>query len=139
MGTLKLNWITKCCKIVADILPAPSPPLTKGSKGQNSTYSEHSQVAYQIKGNNECSNMIANNFPADSPSPTTLDMGSIGQNSTFSEHGHVACEIKWNHEMQQHGKHGMKYPPPNADKSQLFQNMVMLHIKLKGIMNAATW
>ena len=28
-----------------------------GSKGQNSTFSEHSHVAYQIKADDECSNM----------------------------------------------------------------------------------
>ena len=50
--------------------------------------------------------------------------------------------------MQQHGR---KYfarrptnqpPPPPSDhwvKFQLFYNMIMLHIKLKGITNAATW
>ena len=30
-----------------------------GSKGQNSTFSEHGHVAYQIKGNDECSKMQA--------------------------------------------------------------------------------
>ena len=72
-------------------------------------------------------------------------MESIGQKSTFSEHGHVAYQIKWNHEMQQHGS---KYfarkphlpPPPHDPRGQgqkveikLFQNMVMLHIKLIAI------
>ena len=28
--------------------------------GQNSTFSEHGHVAYQIKGNHECSSMVAN-------------------------------------------------------------------------------
>ena len=31
-----------------------------GSIGENSTFSEHGHVAYQIKGDNECSNMVAN-------------------------------------------------------------------------------
>ena len=87
--------------------PPPPPPLHPptlgmGSVGQNSALLEHSHVAYQITGNHECSNMVANILPAD-PSPTTLGMGSIGQNSTFSEHGHVAYQIKWNHKLQQHG------------------------------------
>ena len=73
--------------------------------GQNSTFSEHGHVAYQIKGNHDCSNMAANILPADPhPPPSPLPLG-------------------W----------GKKV------KIQLFQNMVMLHIKLKGIMNAATW
>ena len=41
-------------------------PLTLGlgSKGQNSTLSENGHVAYQIKGNHECSNMVANTLSA---------------------------------------------------------------------------
>ena len=68
---------------------------------------------------------------------------SIGQKSTISEHGHVAYQIEWNHKMQQHSSKYFAHrpPPPHAaDKCQLFQNMVMLHIKLKRIIeNAATW
>ena len=67
-----------------------------GSKGQYSTFSEHGHVAYQIKGNQKCSNMVANILPADPRDP-----------------GDVV-------------------------KIQFFQNMDMLHIKLKGITNAAT-
>ena len=56
--------------MVANILPAdPSPPhnlhtLGIGSVGQNSTFSEHGHVAYQIE-NNECSKMVVNILPAD--------------------------------------------------------------------------
>ena len=74
----------------------------KGSKGQNSTFLEHSHVAYHIKENKECSNMEANILPTNPTIPPTLGMGSQGQNS-------------------------------------LFQNMIMLHINLKRITNAATW
>ena len=84
-----------------ETLPTPY-PLTMESKSQNSTFSEHGHVAYQIKDNHECSNMAANILPADPPTPT-LGIGSVDQNITF------------------------------------FQNMVMLHIKLKRITNAATW
>ena len=41
-----------------------------GSVGHNSTFSEHGHVAYQIKENQECSNMVANIMPADPPSPS---------------------------------------------------------------------
>ena len=44
-------------------------------------------VMLHIKENNECSNMVANILPAESP-PPNLGLGSIGQNSTFSEHPH---------------------------------------------------
>ena len=42
----------------------PPTPLT-WSIGQKSTFSEHGHVAYQIKGNHECSNMVANILHAD--------------------------------------------------------------------------
>ena len=46
------------------------------SKGQNLTFSEHDHVAYQIKGNHECSNMVANIFPAD-PRPLVKKIFSL--------------------------------------------------------------
>ena len=71
-----------------------------GSKGQIATFSEHCYVAYQIKGNQVCSNMVANILPAD-PSPPPP-------------------------------------PPPHTHThTHLPQNMVMLHIKLKVVRNAA--
>ena len=90
--------------MVANILPS-DPTLSTlgvGSKGRNSTFSEHGHVAYQIKGNHECSNLEANILPADLTPTPTLGMRSKGQNS-------------------------------------ILQNMVMLHIKLNGSTNAATW
>ena len=118
---------TATCNMVANIMPAeppppPPPPPTLGVKIQlfqnmvilriklkacphppspypwvkrsNLTFAEHDHVAYQIKGNHECSNMVANILPAAPLSPQKV-------------------------------------------KIQLFQNMVMLHIK--GIASAATW
>ena len=98
--------------MVANILPIdppPLPPTTLGHKikGQNSTFSEHGQVAYQIKGNHKCSKMVT----------PTLWMGSIGQNSTISEHGHVAYQIIGNHEMQQHGSKYFAHRPLTPDPS----------------------
>ena len=75
-------------------LPSPT-PLTIGSKGQNSTFSEHGHVVYQIKDNHKCSNMLANILPTD-PDSLALGMGSVDQNSS-SEHSHVAYQIKDNH------------------------------------------
>ena len=47
--------------MVATILPIDHLlTLGMGSKGQTFTFSEHGHVAYQIKGNDECSNMQAN-------------------------------------------------------------------------------
>ena len=41
-----------------------------GSVGQNSTFSEHGHVGYEIKENQECSNMVANILPTD-PYPSS--------------------------------------------------------------------
>ena len=65
--------------------------------------------------------------------------------STFSEHGHVAYQIKGNHELSSMVANILHTDPPppmtlgDGDKIELFHNMVMLHIKIKGITNAATW
>ena len=111
--------------------------LGMGSKVQNSTFSEHGHVAYQLKEKHECSNMVPNILLADT---LTLRMGQIGQNLPFSEHGHIEYQFKGNQKMQQHGS---KYLPRDAYalprpwgwgqkvKIQLFQNMVMLHIQIK--------
>ena len=50
--------------------PTPNLTLGMGSVGQNSTFSEHVHVAYQIKKNHKCSNLVANNLPADPLPPT---------------------------------------------------------------------
>ena len=64
-----------------------------GSKGQNLTFSEHGHVAYQIKRNHQCSNMVANIMPADPPP----DPGSQKvKKSSFSDYGYVAYPIKDN-------------------------------------------
>ena len=63
----------------------------------------------------------------------------------FSEHGHIAYQIKWNHacsNMLVNILPAFPHPPsPNPQvkvKIKLFQNMVMLHIKLKGFTHTAT-
>ena len=73
------------------------PPPRPWVFGQNIISTEHGHVAYPIKWNHECSNMVANILPA--------GVGSKCQNSTFLEHGHVAYQIKLNCEcskMQAH-------------------------------------
>ena len=47
----------------------PSPDPEMGSKGQNSTASEQGHVAYQIKGNAECSNIQAHILSLHAPRP----------------------------------------------------------------------
>ena len=57
-----------------------------------------------------------------------------------------AYEIKRNHECSEMVANILPAHPPSSPlglgqivKIQLFQNMVVVHIKLKGITNAATW
>ena len=65
--------------------------LEVGSKGQNSTFSEHGHVAYQIDGNHKCSYMVVANILSACPD-TPPDPGDRVKKSicSFSEHGHVA-------------------------------------------------
>ena len=60
--------------------------------GAEVTFSEYGHVAYQIKADDFCSNMVANILPTDTPS--TQGMGSKGQTIYFSESSHVAYQIK---------------------------------------------
>ena len=62
------------------------------SKVKIKLFSIHGHVAYTIKGNHWCSNMVAYIMPAD------LDPGGKRLKFNFSEHGHVAYQIKGNHE-----------------------------------------
>ena len=77
--------------------------------------------------------MVANILPTDPGD-------GVGRSKKKSEHFHVAYQNKGNHETQQHGsKYFARRPPPRPwgwglyVKIQLFQNIVMLHIKLKRI------
>ena len=62
--------------------PPPSPDPEDRVKGRILTFSEHGHVAYQIKGNQVCSTMVANILPA--VPDLALGVGSKGQNSTCS-------------------------------------------------------
>ena len=63
--------------------PPPPDPRGRGSKGQNSTFSEHGQVAYQIKGNHECRNMVENILPADPNGPRD----GVNRSKFIDKHG----------------------------------------------------
>ena len=47
----------------------PTPTPTLGVKRSQFDFLEHNYVAYQIEGDHECSNMVANIFPEDLPPP----------------------------------------------------------------------
>ena len=57
-------------------------------------FSEYGHVAYQIKADNVCSNMVANILPTDTP--LTQRMGSKGQTIYFCESSRVIYQIKGN-------------------------------------------
>ena len=130
---------------------ASPPALGMGSIGQNSTFNEHGHVAYRIKGNRECNNMVRIFCPQTTLPPTsTLRIGSIDQKSSFTEHGHVTYQIDWYHECSNMVANSLpadptKPPIPDPgdgvknSKFNFFQNMFLLHIKLKGITDTATW
>ena len=57
-------------------------------------FSEYGHIAYQIKADNVCSNMVENILPTFTH--LTQGMGSKGQTIYFCESSHVAYEIKGN-------------------------------------------
>ena len=58
------------------------------------SFLEYGHIAYQIKADNACSNMIANILPTDSP--LTQGVGSKDQTIFFCESSHVAYQIEGN-------------------------------------------
>ena len=74
----------------------PHPPTQGvGSKGENSTFSEHSHVAYQIKGNDECNNIQA--YILSLHIPSTHGVGSkVKTCCFFSESIHVTYQLNGN-------------------------------------------
>ena len=65
-----------------------------GAEAKIKLFSEYGHVAYQIKADDFCNNMVANILPTDTP--LTQGVGSKGQTISFSESSHVAYQIKGN-------------------------------------------
>ena len=114
-----------------------------GSKCQNSIFLEHGHVAYQIKGNHVCINMVETSL-AGNPSHPLLPWGSKGQNQIFTEYDHIILNRFSNSETWQQifCLHTFSLPHSTLGvglkvKIQL-ENMVMLHMKLNRIAKAAT-
>ena len=141
--------------MVGHILPADlAPTLGVGSKF-NFFRTWSCCISYQIKWNHECSNMAANILVVPTshhhhpPPPPTEGVGS---KSIFFRTWSccISSQIKWNAACSNMVATTLPAdspphpPPPDPGMEsqvliQLFQNMVMLHIKLNGITNAATW
>ena len=91
-------------------------------------------VAYQIKGNGACSNIVVNTLPID---PLSRPWG-VGKKVKihFSDYGHVAYQIKGNDKCSNMQAHILSFHIPSTlgwgKMSKLFfLKAVMLHIKLK--------
>ena len=123
--------------MVANILPAePSSPPSPdpGVKRSNSTFPEHGQIAYQIKQNHKCGNVVAYILPANPLLPPPDPGGGVKMSKlTFSKHAHVAYQLKWNHKCSHMVANIFPADPPGPwgqkFKIKLFQNIVILHIK----------
>ena len=68
--------------------------LGGGAEAKSKFFSEYGHVAYQIKANEACTNMVKNILHTDTP--LTSWVGSKGQTISFSESSHVAHQIKGN-------------------------------------------
>ena len=72
-----------------------------GSKAQNSTSSEYGHVAYQIKRNHTCSNIIGNILPAEPPPPPHANTGGLSvkiqlfQNILHIKFKYIINAAKW--------------------------------------------
>ena len=60
--------------MIANILHAYPSPIALGD-GSKLTFSEHGHVAYQIKGNHNCNNLVANHKPSGPTPPPPPDPG----------------------------------------------------------------
>ena len=97
-----------------------------GSKGQDSTFTEHDHVAYQNQGIT-CAALWWQNFCLQTPNPMTLGLESKGQNSTFSEHGHYAYQIKGNYNCRNMVAKNLPVAPPPPTPLELGQKITEIH------------
>ena len=127
--------------------PPPSPPIpvVKIQLFQNMV-----MFHIKLKETTKCSSMIANIWPADpSPTPWPCCWGQKVKIKLFQNMVMFAYQIKENHKYSNMVANNLPkdpYPPHpltlglgSKGQNKLFHNMVMLHIKLKRIKNAATW
>ena len=105
-----------------------------GSICQNSNFFEHGHVAYQIKRNQGCRNMLEN-ILAENPLPPPLTLGVKRPKLIF--YRILSYQIKWILEFRNMAANILPtYLLPNP--LDLIENMVLLHMKLNRIPKAAT-
>ena len=71
---------------------SPSMSIGEGTEAKINLFLEYGRVAYQIKAVAECSNMVANILPTDTP--LTLGWGQNVKPYLFSENSHIAYQSK---------------------------------------------
>ena len=112
---------------------ARSPPPDPVGQVKIHFFSEHGHVAYKIKWNQECNNMVANILPA--APPPSLDPGVKRSKFNFFRRWSCCISNKRNHECSNMVANILPEDPTDHGdqkvKIQLFQNMVMLHIILQ--------
>ena len=122
-------------------------PLTLGVIRSKFNFFITMNVAYQIKGNQECSNMNANILPAKLPHPTTDPWVNRSKVNFFNTWSSCITKLKGISKCSNMVAKIVRRPASPHDprrwyqkvKVQLFTIDVILHIKLKRIANAATW
>ena len=116
--------------------PLPHDPRGCGQNVKIQLFLEHGHVAYQIKGNHKCRNMVANILPTDplTPPPHNLGMRSIGQHSTFQNMAMWPIKLNGITKCSKMVANILPADPPltlgSKGQNSFFQNMVMLHINL---------
>ena len=77
MKHIKRDFRSKACVLTLWV------NLVVGVKRSKFNFSEHGHVAYQIKENRECSNIVANILPADPPYPDPGDVVNRSKSNFF--------------------------------------------------------
>ena len=89
------NFSCRCCRLWTFVSKFNVSTILSVCNGLDpGSGSEYGHVAYQIKVNGTCSNIVANILPVDTPS--TPGVGSKDQNILSYESSHGAYQIKWN-------------------------------------------
>ena len=133
-----------CCRVCQRTVNSTT--VAFGSVGERPkfNFSEYGHVAYLIKGNGACINMVANILPIVSiPGPWGGDKRPKFR-TWFSEHGHGAYQINGNDKCSNMPAHIIPLHAPSTPgvgsknvKTFFFLNVVILHIKLIGIEHRA--
>ena len=117
--------------------PMTLPPLTLGSKGQNSIFTEHYHIKLNRFTNAETWHQILCSHTFSHPH-WTLGWGEKVKIQVFENMVMLHIELKGIAKAATCKYFGRRSPSPFRPQKSTFQNIVVLHIKLEGITNTAT-